>query len=55
MILLNGEEQTTAGYDQSARPTLIAKESGKKVRPGDKLQVRNPTGSISPELSFAGQ
>jgi hypothetical protein len=55
VILINGEEQDTRPYDQSPRPTLIAKKSGKKLRPGDKLQVRNSNGSMSQEFSFVGQ
>jgi hypothetical protein len=34
---------------------LIAKKAGKKVKPGDKLQVRNPNGPVSPEFIFAGE
>jgi hypothetical protein len=35
---------------QNPQTTLI----GKKVKAGDKLQVRNPNGSISAEFTFTG-
>jgi len=33
---------------------LIGKKVGKKIKPGDKLQVRNPNGSVSAEFNFTG-
>jgi N-acetylneuraminic acid mutarotase len=53
VILLNGEEQDTETYE-GPRPTLIAKKSGKKIRPGDKVQVQNPNGTLSQEFIFSG-
>ena len=54
VILINGEAQKTANDDQSPKSTLIAKKAGKKIQPGDKLQVRNPNGTMSQEFTFAG-
>jgi hypothetical protein len=52
VILLNGEEQKTISDEQNPK-ILIAKKAGKKVNTGDKLQVRNPNGSLSQEFTFA--
>jgi len=51
-ILLNGQQQKT--QNDSANPTtaLIAKKSGKKTMPGDRIQVRNPDGELSNEIIF---
>ena len=54
VILLNGEEQRTLNDSQNPKTTLIGKKAGKKVKPGDKLQVRNPNGTQSEEFSFTG-
>jgi photosystem II stability/assembly factor-like uncharacterized protein len=54
VILLNGEEQKTRNDDQNPKTTLIGKKAGKKIKPGDKLQVRNPNGTVSEEFTFAG-
>jgi Galactose oxidase, central domain/Kelch motif len=54
VILLNGDEQRTANDGQSPKTTLIGKKAGKKIKPGDKLQVRNSNGSLSQELTFTG-
>lgn len=54
VILLNGEEQKTKSDDQNPRTTLIGKKAGKKINPGDKLQVRNPNGTVSQEFTFTG-
>lgn len=50
VILLNGERQKTKNDQQNPQTLLIAKKSGKKVRPGDRLQVQNPDGKLSPEF-----
>ena len=55
VILLNGEELITKNDSANPQTTLIAKKAGKRVNVGDKLQVRNPNGSMSQEFSFAGQ
>jgi photosystem II stability/assembly factor-like uncharacterized protein len=52
MLLLNGVEQKTRNDDANPKATLICKKAGKKVKPGDKLQVRNPNGTLSPEFTF---
>ena len=54
VILLNGEEQKTANDDQNPKTILIGRKAGKRVQPGDKLQVRNSNGSLSQEFIFAG-
>jgi len=54
VILLNGEEQKTKNDDQNPKTALIGKKAGKKTKPGDKLQVRNPNGTISGEFTFTG-
>ena len=54
VILLNGEEQKTRNDDQNPKTTAIGKKAGKKVKPGDKLQVRNPNGTVSQEFTFMG-
>ena len=53
VILINGEEQKTRNDDQNPQTTLIGKKAGKKIRPGDRVQVRNPaerTNGQSPAL-----
>ena len=54
VILLNGEEQRTKNDGANPFISLIAKSAGKRIKPGDKLQVRNPDGSVSQEFIFAG-
>jgi len=52
VIVLNGKEQKTANDEQNPKTTLIGKKAGKKIRPGDTLQVRNPNGTVSQEFTF---
>ncbi|MFY9611076.1 MAG: hypothetical protein WAU45_21000 [Blastocatellia bacterium] len=54
VILLNGKEQKTRASSGQRDIFLIGKKVGKRIRPGDKLQVRNPNGSLSQEFTFAG-
>ncbi|HET9530102.1 MAG TPA: kelch repeat-containing protein [Blastocatellia bacterium] len=54
VILINGERQKTRNDDQNPQTTLIGKKAGKKVKPGDRIQVRNPDGAISEEFIFTG-
>ena len=54
VILINGEEQKTRNDDQNPGTTLIGKKAGKKIKPGDRLQVRNPDGPLSEEFIFTG-
>src|SRR5262245_3919175 len=49
-VLINGEKQKKTSFESSVR--LIAKKSGKKLKTGDNLQVRNPDGSISPDFFY---
>lgn len=53
VILLNGLEQRTKNEDHF-RNGLIGKKVGKTIKPGDKLQVRNPNGALSQEFTFTG-
>ena len=54
VILINGEEQKTRNDDQNPGTTLIGKKAGKKIKPGDRLQVRNPDDTLSEEFIFTG-
>lgn len=52
VILLNGEQQRTKNDPLNPKTSLIGKKAGKKVIPGEKLQVRNLNGSLSAEFTF---
>jgi N-acetylneuraminic acid mutarotase len=54
VILLNDVEQATVNDIQNPTTVLIGKKAGRKIKPGDKLQVRNSNGDLSPEFTFAG-
>jgi len=54
VILINGEEQLTKNDDQNPQTMLIGKKAGIKIRPGDRVQVRNPDGTLSEEFIFTG-
>ncbi len=54
VILLNGEEEKTRNDDQNPSTMLIGKKAGKKIKAGDRVQVRNPDGTLSEEFVFAG-
>lgn len=54
VILLNGEEQRSKNDEQNPQTTLIGKKAGKRIKAGDKLQVRNPDGTLSAEFIFTG-
>ena len=54
VILLNGEQQKTINDDQNPSTALIGKKAGRKIRPGDTVQVRNPDGTVSQEFTFTG-
>ncbi|MEW6211782.1 MAG: hypothetical protein AB1631_25725, partial [Acidobacteriota bacterium] len=49
-ILLNGSQQKTR-YESATR--LIGKKAGKKIKPGDRVQVRNSDGSLSNEVTYS--
>lgn len=49
-ILLNGEVQKTVNNTEQPATVLVAKKSGKRVKPGDRLQVQNQDGKLSPEF-----
>lgn len=51
-ILLNGASQKSRNDDENPTTKLIGKKAGKKIRSGDKLQVQNPDGSLSPEFTY---
>lgn len=54
IILVNGIRQKTNNLKSSIDTTLIAKKAGKSLVADDivTLQVQNPDGSLSSELSF---
>jgi hypothetical protein len=52
VILLNGEEEKTRNDDQNPSTMLIGKKAGMKIKPGDRVQVRNPDGTLSEEFIF---
>jgi Kelch motif protein len=52
VLLLNGVEQVTKNDPQNPHTVLIGKRAGKNLKPGDKLQVRNPNGTVSQEFTF---
>jgi galactose oxidase-like protein len=54
VILLNGEMQNTKQPAASPHTTLIGKKAGKKIKPGDRVQVRNPDGTLSAAFIFTG-
>ena len=54
VILLNGEEQKSKNDDENPQTTLIGKKAGKQIKPGDKIQVRNPDGTLSEVFIFSG-
>ena len=54
VILLNGEEQKSKNDEQNPQTMLIGKKAGKKIRPGDRIQVRNPDAALSEEFIFTG-
>ena len=51
-ILRNGAEQKTKNDPQNLQTALIGKKAGKKIRPGDRVQVRNPDRGLSEEFIF---
>ena len=53
VILLNGERQKTQNDEQNPTVTLIARKSGKKAKDGDRIQVLNSDGKLSPEFIIA--
>lgn len=54
VILLNGEEKKTKQPAANPQTSLIGKKAGKKIKPGDRVQVRNPDGTLSEEFIFTG-
>jgi hypothetical protein len=52
VLLINGQKQKTANDEGSPATKLIAKKSGKVVKSGDKLQVRNSDGTLSNEYPY---
>jgi Metallo-peptidase family M12B Reprolysin-like len=54
VVLLNGQKQKTANDEVDPDTKLLAKKTGKKIKPGDKLQVMNSDGNLSPEYIFEG-
>jgi N-acetylneuraminic acid mutarotase len=54
VILINGKERETVNDSQNPHTTLTSKKAGKKIRAGDRVQVRNPDGTLSAEFIFTG-
>jgi len=54
IILVNGEEQKTRNDRQNPKTMLIGKKAGRWIKPGDRVLVRNPSGSVSTEFIFPG-
>jgi hypothetical protein len=54
IILSNGVVHATKNDPQNPQNALIGKKAGKKFKPGDKLQVQNPNGTVSQEFTFTG-
>lgn len=54
VILINGKEQNTKNDTQNPNTIVIGKKAGKRVKAGDRVQVRNPDGSLSDEFTFIG-
>jgi len=54
VILINGEEQKTRNDDQDPQTMLIGVKAGIKIRPGDRVQVRNSDGTLSEGFIFTG-
>jgi hypothetical protein len=54
VILRNGVERETKNAQQNPQTILIGKKAGKKIKPGEKLPVRNPNGTLSREFTFTG-
>lgn len=52
VVLLNGVEQKTRNDELNPSRSLIARTARKKIKPGSKLQVRNPDGLVSEEFVF---
>jgi hypothetical protein len=50
VLLLNGFSQKTENARKKRTTELIARRSGRIVKSGDKLQVQNPDGKLSPEF-----
>ena len=56
VILINGLEQKTRNDGENPQTRLIGKKAGKKknLKPGDRIQVRNPDGTTSQGFNFTG-
>ncbi len=52
IILLNGEDQKTIYDSENLGTIIIGKKLGRWVLPGDKLQIRNSHGVLSPEYVY---
>ncbi|MGA9770633.1 MAG: hypothetical protein WBV94_16455 [Blastocatellia bacterium] len=52
VILLNDQPQKTSNDEQTPTTLLTGKKAGKKIRPGDKVRVKNPDGLESNEVAF---
>ena len=51
-ILLNGVDQGTLNSPGSPTSILIGKKTGKKIKPGDLIQIMNGDGTLSPQFKY---
>ena len=51
-ILINGASQKTKNDGDTPTERLIGKKAGRVVKSGDRLQVQNSNGAVSPEFVF---
>jgi hypothetical protein len=56
VILINGIGQRTSNDSENPQTRLISKKAGKKknLKPGDRIQARNPDGTTSQGFIFTG-
>ena len=52
VILINGEQQKTKNDAATSQTILLAPKAGKKIKTGDRVQVRNLNGSLSADFIF---
>jgi hypothetical protein len=52
-ILINDEPQKTKNDGDNPTTKLIGPKAGKKIRPGDRIRVRNADGALSNEFIYA--
>jgi len=54
-LFVNGEQQRKVSNDsQTPASVIVAKKSGKIIKPGDVLQIKNPDGLLSNQFTYTG-